>query len=154
MSDERQWKLTGVYGSPVALRLADGHGPQLPGPDEEIEVVEVAALARVERERDALRAQLDALTEAADDVLDERNGYPTDLNRAPRYEAAMDALAAARDAAAAKTPERAEPDLQAVIDRAYEAAHEFLDDPRQALVCVVEWLEPSVSSKAPDDPLR
>jgi hypothetical protein len=137
MSDERRWKLTGVYGSPVALRLADGHGPQLPGPDEEIEVVEVAALVRVKRERDnlaatlrnaqeraqaweatarkwadaanerdALRAQVEALTEAADDVLDQRNSFPTDLYRGHAYHQAMDALAAARDAAAANPPDQ------------------------------------------------
>jgi hypothetical protein len=135
MSDERRWKLTGVHGNPVALRLANSHGPQFPGPDEVIEVVEVAALARVERERDeaeealehalnrgndfagrlamaaaqrdALRAQVKALTgeraiEAASNVIVSHTwrGLPDEANYVSRK-----ALAAARDAAAAKAPD-------------------------------------------------
>jgi hypothetical protein len=40
-------------------------------------------------------------------------------------------------------PSDADPS-QRLIERAYEAAHEFADDPRQALVCVIEHLEPRV----------
>lgn len=35
--------------------------------------------------------------------------------------------------------------LQRVVNGAYDAAMEFGDNPQQALVCVVEWLEPVVS---------
>lgn len=39
----RCWLLTGVHGSPTRMRLANGHGPSLPNPEETVEVVELGS---------------------------------------------------------------------------------------------------------------
>lgn len=71
---------------------------------------------------------------------------PTARARSQREAAALDAVLIDRLVAEGLVVRVADHrGAVAVIDAAYEAAQEFGDDPQQALVCVIERLEPFVT---------